>query len=113
MHKAGRKNAELVQIIITNMPAVTRVGDADVAHCSGMSRAQGSGNVFANGRPISRQGDKNTTHLKPGNPCPPHSASISSGSGTVFVNGKGCGRVGDGLGGCTSVAAGSSNVFAG
>ena len=52
-------------LIIINMPAVTRVGDADVAHCSGMSRAQGSGNVFANGRPISRQGDKNTVHLKP------------------------------------------------
>ena len=45
------------------MPAVTRVGDADVAHCSGMSRAQGSGNVFVNGRPVSRQGDQNTVHL--------------------------------------------------
>ena len=80
-----------------------------------MSRAQGSGNVFANGIPISRQGDKNTHTLKaPGSPCPPHSAAIASGSGsTVFVNGKGCGRVGDGIGGCTSVAAGSSNVFAG
>ena len=101
------------QITIRKMPAVTRVGDADAAHCSGMSRAQGSGNVFANGIPVSRQGDKNTTHLKPGSPCPPHSAAIASGSSTVFVNGKGCGRVGDGLGGCTSVAAGSPNVFAG
>ena len=98
-------------LITTNMAAVTRVGDADSPHCSGMSRAQGSGNVFANGRPISRQGDKNTTHLKPGNPCPPHSASISSGSSTVFVNGKGCGRVNDPT--CTSVSSGSSNVFAG
>ena len=60
------------------MPAVTRIGDADVAHCSGMTRAVGSGNVFANGIGISRQG-----------------------------------RVGDGISGCTSVAAGSSNVFAG
>ena len=100
-------------ITTLNMAAVTRVGDADSPHCSGMSRAQGSGNVFANGRPISRQGDKNSIHLKPGSPCPPHSASISSGSSTVKVNGKGCGRVGDGLGGCTSVAAGSPNVFAG
>ena len=100
-------------ITTLNMPAVTRVGDADSPHCSGMSRAQGSGNVFANGIPISREGDKNTTHLKPGNPCPPHSAAIASGSSTVFVNGKGCGRVGDGISGCTSVAAGSSNVFAG
>ena len=39
------------------MPAVTRIGDADVAHCSGMSRAGGSGDVFANGIGISRMGD--------------------------------------------------------
>ena len=95
------------------MPAVTRIGDADVAHCSGMTRAVGSGNVFANGIGISRQGDVNTVHLLPPAPCPAHSAAIASGSGTVFVNGKGCGRVGDGISGCTSVAAGSSNVFAG
>ena len=95
------------------MPAVTRIGDADVAHCSGMTRAVGSGNVFANGIGISRQGDVNTVHLLSGAPCPPHSAPIASGSSTVFVNGKGCGRVGDGISGCTSVAAGSSNVFAG
>ena len=95
------------------MPAVTRIGDADVAHCSGMTRAQGSSNVFANGIGVSRQGDVNTTHLLPGDPCPTHTAGITSGSGTVFVNGKGCGRVGDGISACTSVAAGSSNVFAG
>ena len=95
------------------MPAVTRIGDADVAHCSGMTRAQGSSNVFANGIGVSRQGDVNTTHLLPGDPCPAHTAGITSGSGTVFVNGKGCGRIGDGISACTSVAAGSSNVFAG
>ena len=60
------------------MPAVTRVGDSENIHCSGMVRAAGSGNVFCNGISVSRQGDKNTVHLKPGNPCPPHSASISS-----------------------------------
>ena len=95
------------------MPAVTRIGDADVTHCSGMTRAQGSGDVFANSIAVSRQGDNNTTHLLPGVPCPAHAAPIASGSSTVFVNGKGCGRVGDGISGCTSVAAGSSNVFAG
>ena len=97
------------------MPAVTRIGDADVAHCSGMTRAQGSSNVFCNGIGISRQGDSNTTHLfpPPAPVCPPHSASIATGSSTVFVNGKGCGRVGDGISGCPSVAAGSPNVFAG
>ena len=95
------------------MPAVTRIGDADVAHCSGMVRAAGSGNVFANGIAISRQGDNNTGHLLPPAPCGSHAAPIASGSSTVKVNGLGCGRVGDAISGCTSVAAGSSNVFAG
>ena len=95
------------------MPAATRVGDADVAHCSGMTRAAGSPNVFVNGIAWSRQGDNNTGHLLPPAPCPSHSAPIASGSSTVKVNGKGAGRVGDGISGCTSVAAGSPNVFAG
>ena len=95
------------------MPAVTRIGDADVTHCSGMTRAQGSPNVNANGIPVSRQGDNNTTHLLPGVPCPAHAAPIAVGSTTVFINGKGCGRVGDAISGCTSVAEGSPNVFAG
>ncbi len=95
------------------MPAATRVGDPDVAHCSGMTRAQGSPNVFVNGIPWSRQGDNNTTHLLPGAPCPSHAAGITVGSTTVKINGKGAGRVGDAVSGCTSVAGGSSNVFAG
>ena len=95
------------------MPAVTRVGDADVTHCSGMTRAVGSPNVRANSIAISRQGDNNTGHLLPGVPCPSHAAPIASGSSTVFVNSKGCGRVGDAISGCTSVAAGSPNVFSG
>jgi len=78
-----------------------------------MTRAQGSSNVFVNGIPWSRQGDNNTTHLLPGSPCPSHAAAIATGSTTVFVNSKGAGRVGDAISGCTSVAAGSSNVFAG
>ena len=95
------------------MPAVSRIGDADVAHCTGMTRAVGSTNGFVNSIGVSRQGDNNTTHLLPGVPCPPHAAPIETGSTTVFVNGKGCGRVGDAISGCTSVAEGSSNVFAG
>lgn len=95
------------------MPAATRIGDADVTHCSGMVRAAGSPNVYVNGIPWSRQGDNNTGHLLPGSPCPGHSAPIASGSSTVKVNGLGAGRVGDGISGCTAVAAGSPNVFAG
>ena len=95
------------------MPAVTRIGDADVAHCSGMVRAVGSSNVFVNNIPVSRQSDVNTTHLLPGAPCPAHAAPIAAGSSTVKVNNLGCGRIGDGISGCTAVAAGSPNVFAG
>ena len=95
------------------MPAVTRIGDADVAHCSGMTRAEGSPNVRVNSIPVSRQGDNNTSHLIPAAVCPPHTAPIAVGSTTVFINGKGCGRIGDAISSCTSVAEGSSNVFAG
>ena len=95
------------------MPAATRIGDADVAHCSAMTRAEGSPNVFVNGIKWSRQGDVNTTHVLPPVPCPAHAAPIASGSATVKVNTKGAGRIGDAISGCTSVAAGSSNVFAG
>jgi uncharacterized Zn-binding protein involved in type VI secretion len=76
-----------------------------------MTRAEGSPNVFVNGIAWSRQGDNNTGHLLPGDPCPSHAAPISSGSSTVYVNGVQAGRIGDPT--CTSVAAGSSNVFAG
>ena len=96
------------------MPAVTRIGDKDMKHCTTPKRAEGSNNVFCNGIGISRQGDLNTPHLKP--PCDPgttHVAAISKGSSTVFVNGRGCGRVGDKVAGCTAVAQGSPNVFAG
>ena len=96
------------------MPAATRIGDADVTHCSGMTRAVGSPDVYVNNIKWSCQGDNNTTHLLPGGPpCPPHAAPIASGSSTVKVNNVGAGRIGDGISGCTSVAAGSSNVFAG
>ena len=97
------------------MPAVTRIGDADVAHCSGMTRAAGSSKVFADGIGISREGDNNTSHLLPPNvpPCAAHETPIASGSSKVKIDTKGCGRIGDGISGCTSVAAGSSKVFAG
>ena len=96
------------------MPAVCRIGDADIAHCSGMTRAQGSSFFFVESIGVSRQGDNNTTHLLPPNipPCPSHAAPISTGSSFFFVDGKGCGRVGDAISGCTSVAQGSSFFFA-
>ena len=97
------------------MPAVCRGDsvDCDVVHCSKPQRAQRSDNVKVNGIGISRQGDNNTVHLLPPPPCPAHAAPIATGSTTVFINGKGCGRIGDAVSGCTSVASGSENVFAG
>ena len=97
------------------MPAVCRgdLVDVDVVHCSLPSRDERSDNVKVNGIGISRQGDNNNSHLFPGTPCPTHARPITTGSTTVFINNMGCGRVGDGITSCTSVATGSSNVFAG
>ena len=95
------------------MPAATRIGDADLPHCSGMVRAEGSRDVFINSIPHSRLGDSNTPHKLPGDPCPIHSAPIAEGSRTVFVNGKAAGRIGDSIAGCTAVAEGSRDVFFG
>ena len=94
--------------------AVTFLGAADIPHCSGMTRSGHSTNVKVGGIGVSRQGDVNVPHLKPcGFVCCAHAAPITTGSTTVFANGKGIGRVGDALTGCTMVAEGSENVFAG
>lgn len=92
----------------------TRIGDADIPHCSGMVRAEGSPNVFVNGIPWSRQGDFNVPHLLPfGDRCVIHAAPIAIGSTGVIINGRGAGRIGDAIASCTAVAQGSVNVFAG
>ena len=94
--------------------AVTFFGAADVPHCSGMTRFGASTDVKVGGIGVSRAGDLNTTHVLPcGVGCCGHVAPIATGSTTVFANGKGIGRVGDLLTGCTLVAEGSENVFAG
>jgi uncharacterized Zn-binding protein involved in type VI secretion len=98
------------------MPAVCRgFGvDVDLVHCSLPSRVGASTNVLVNGIGVSRQFDFNDPHLFPaGLFCFVHAAPISTGSLKVRVNGRGCGRVGDSVAGCTFVASGSFNVFAG
>ena len=96
------------------MPAVSRIGDLDVPHCSGMVRATGSSDVFVNTRPAVRQGDINTVHKIPGGiDCFLHTGAVRTGSRSVFINGRGAGRVGDGLVNCTEIAQGSENVFSG
>ncbi|TGH28154.1 MAG: hypothetical protein ERJ68_00100 [Aphanocapsa feldmannii 277cI] len=96
------------------MAAATRIGDADVPHCSSMVRAQGSPNVRVNGRGWSRVGDLNSSHLVPGGvECAGHAAAITQGSSSVRINGRAAGRVGDPIAGCTAVAEGSPDVFCG
>lgn len=95
------------------MPAVARKGDPGTVHCTGYNIATGSADVLVNGRPAARRGDSSTAHKLPGSPCPTHTSTIAIGSGSVFVNNRPLARVGDGLSGCTSIAAGSGDVFAG
>ena len=97
------------------MPAVCRGDsvDSDVSHCSTPMRDQRSSDVKVNGTGVSRKDDNNTTHLLPGVPCPSHAAPIAVGSLTVKANTKGFGRIGDAISGCTSVASGSGDTFAG
>jgi uncharacterized Zn-binding protein involved in type VI secretion len=95
------------------MPAVARLGDPGVVHCSGYTIATASGDVFVNDRGAVRVGDSSTSHLRPGSPCPAHTSAVSSGSGSVYVNGRALARKGDPLSGCTVIAQGSGDVFAG
>ncbi len=96
------------------MPAAARIGDMDLVHCSVPLRAEGSRNVFVNGLAWSCQSHNNIPHLLPGGRvCTVHAAPVSGGSSKVKVNGLSAGRIGDAISGCTAVAQGSSNVFAG
>jgi uncharacterized Zn-binding protein involved in type VI secretion len=110
------------------MPAVARIGDTiTTGHgCDSTSQIkQGSSNVFANGRGITRVGDSDTHNIptptvvvgEDGNPvtilvCLPHTVTVGSGSSSVFVNGRAIARVGDSFSG-ESITTGSPNVFAG
>jgi len=95
------------------MPAVARVGDREIVHCSMPKRKGHFGSVYANGKQMSGVGHLNTLHLKPC-PCPKcccfHQVPLKSGSPNVFAEGISIGRVGDPT--CTAVAQGSPNVFA-
>lgn len=96
------------------MPAVTRKGDACTGHGCWPPRpsSEGSGDVFANGIAVHRQGDAWQPHTCPAIP-ETHAGALASGSATVFVNGRQIGRIGDPVNCGSSVAAGSGDVFAG
>ena len=93
------------------MPAAARRGDPGLIHCSPWTIANGSPDVFINGRSAARVGDSTSLHLRPaGKKCVPHTAKITQGAATVFINGKPAARVGSAVSGCTKVTGGSSDV---
>ena len=95
------------------MPAVTRLGDSCTGHGNYPPRASagGSGNVFAEGAAVHRQGDGWASHCNDVPIC--HGGSLAAGSGTVFANGQRLGRIGDPVSCGSSVAAGAATVYVG
>lgn len=95
------------------MPKVARKGDSCTGHGPWPPRAStgGSGDVYANGISVHREGDGWAVHCDPSNNC--HGGALASGSATVFANGKELGRVGDPVNCGSNVASGSGDVFAG
>jgi uncharacterized Zn-binding protein involved in type VI secretion len=92
------------------MPPVSRLGDPVQHGCYGEHTLNsGSGNVFANGIPMSRVGDTVTVHC-----CGPacHSGAHCTGSAKVFTNGKPQARIGDPIDCGSIIVGGSGNVFA-
>ncbi len=96
------------------MAAAARKGDMCSGHGCWPPRASTSGspNVFINGKPALRVGDSWAAHTCPSIP-ETHASTQAGGSSTVFVNGRGLARIGDAVACGSSVASGSTNVFAG
>ena len=97
------------------MPGVARIGDTiSTGHgCDGTTTLTGpSGDVFANGIGIERQGDPTVVHRLTGKNCSvSHTAAVNAGSGNVFVNGMPIARIGDSAD-AGSITSGSSDVIA-
>lgn len=86
------------------MPAVARLNDLIYNKKLGnIPLVEGSSSVFANGKPVGRIGDRDSTSTD----------YISNGSSSVFVNGKSVGRVGDPTASGGYILTGSPNVFIG
>lgn len=95
------------------MPEATRKGDKSTGHdaCSATALVEGSPDVFINGLPAGRVGDKYASHS-----CFAHAAhqdNIAEGSATVFINGLAAGRKGDAVKIGDSVKEGSPDVVIG
>ena len=83
------------------MPLCASLGSTSPGHgCFRMpthKAVSASSNVFADGKPVHRQGDRWCTHI-----CIHrrhrhgwHSSVLARGSHSVYVNGRQCGRIGD------------------
>jgi hypothetical protein len=98
---------------------IARKGDREAVHCTAPRRDGHFRSVFANNKPVSGQGHKNTVHLFPipcpkgkaGPCCAPHRVGLRATQWAVFAEGVPVGRVGDPT--CTVVTQGSPNVFVG
>jgi|LakMenEpi03Aug12_release.lakeMendotaPanAssembly.Ray.scaffolds.fasta_scaffold567286_2 uncharacterized Zn-binding protein involved in type VI secretion len=95
------------------MPALARVGDKGVPHCSPFTIATGSPDVFVNGRPAAFSGSMSSPHLIPfkKKKCLPHVSNVLAKPRAVFINGLPAACVGDTLTACTAIATGSLDVF--
>jgi uncharacterized Zn-binding protein involved in type VI secretion len=94
------------------MPGVSRLGDVCTGHGPFPPRSSvgSSPDVYVNGIPVHRQGDGWADHCYKRS-C--HAGSLAKGSGTVYVNNKQISRIGDPVDCGSSIAKGSSDVFAG
>lgn len=100
------------------MPSVARIDDVCTGHLLFPPRKviEGSGDVFANGRPVHREMDKLAPHCLP-EPvdgilvC--HEGFLSLGLGSVLVNGRPIARKGDPVSCGGEIDTGSPNVLAG
>lgn len=96
------------------MPQAARLGDVCTGHGCWPTRpnAEGSPNVFVNGRALHCVGHAWQAHTCPDIP-ETHASVLGGGSSTVIVNGREAGRIGDPVACGSSVATGSPNVIIG
>ena len=100
--------------VFVNNKGASRVGDPVVPHKEGGGAAGAAGTAASIGSkfappPYSIAIAVVGKLLK----CKNHAPSIGAGSSSVFINGKAAAFVGSSITGCTSVAAGSADVFIG
>jgi len=103
------------------MPAVARANGVDTVFSltgtgflcnSPMNTVTGEGspNVYVNGTPVVREGDKVGVHPRSG--CSTDTSVLTTFSPNVYANGKRIGRIGDQYTSDNTITSGSPTVFA-